>query len=344
MALGGELERGIRTEKEHIDTLRKLYENRLTPNQAITEIAKEHIAESPTYYSDLEKTMNVDAQSLQDLENIIINFSHEEKNYPPYESSDFQIDRLTKYKFGGELKSSCGCNHTKKYMDGGIFGGGIEALESFADDSKDKYAEKCVRIISSAREILNQDLKAKLLTSKLDSSLHKYFIPFNKINLYDDGWRFAYGESKQWAGLCASHGLEQDRGKKTLYLSVDFAKYDAVFEEHFKEVVYHEMAHALVFEYIVSKIGKQAMMQIDPLYFVNTPEQPIGHGQIWKLICSVLDADCDMFYRKAKYGDSFEMFKYECKNCGQKKYGNSRNFAEICFRCFEAVSVIKNNE
>ena len=42
MALGGELERGIRTEKEHIQTLRKLYEKRITPNKAVKEIAEEH--------------------------------------------------------------------------------------------------------------------------------------------------------------------------------------------------------------------------------------------------------------------------------------------------------------
>jgi hypothetical protein len=55
MDLGGELERGKRTEKEHIDTLIKLYEKKLTPNEAVTTIAKEHIAENPTYYTDLSK-------------------------------------------------------------------------------------------------------------------------------------------------------------------------------------------------------------------------------------------------------------------------------------------------
>jgi len=55
MAQGGELERGKRTEKEHIETLRKLYEKRITPSQATAEVAKEHLKEDPNYYSKLAK-------------------------------------------------------------------------------------------------------------------------------------------------------------------------------------------------------------------------------------------------------------------------------------------------
>jgi hypothetical protein len=87
-----------------------------------------------------------------------------------------------------------------------------------------------------------------------------------------------------------------------------------------------------------------AMKEIDPMHFVNTSEQPIGHGQIWATVCKVLDANCDMFYRKAKYKESFKEFKYECSNCGQKRYGNNMRFAEICFKCFKAVIVTKNDK
>jgi hypothetical protein len=55
MELGGELERGKRTEKEHIETLRKLYDKRITPIQATEEVAKEHLKEDPQYYSKLAK-------------------------------------------------------------------------------------------------------------------------------------------------------------------------------------------------------------------------------------------------------------------------------------------------
>lgn len=55
MALGGELERGKRTEQEHIETLKKLYQRKITPIQATTLVAKEHIQEDPKYYSKLAK-------------------------------------------------------------------------------------------------------------------------------------------------------------------------------------------------------------------------------------------------------------------------------------------------
>jgi hypothetical protein len=53
--VGGELKKGIATEKEHSKTLNKLYNQDINPNQAIREVAKEHIKENPKYYSDLNK-------------------------------------------------------------------------------------------------------------------------------------------------------------------------------------------------------------------------------------------------------------------------------------------------
>jgi hypothetical protein len=55
MALGGELERGIRTEKEHIQVLKDLYAKRITPNEATKRIAKDHLKEDERYYSRLAK-------------------------------------------------------------------------------------------------------------------------------------------------------------------------------------------------------------------------------------------------------------------------------------------------
>ena len=55
MALGGELERGTRTEKEHIQVLKDLYAKRITPDQATKKIAKDHLKEDKRYYSKLAK-------------------------------------------------------------------------------------------------------------------------------------------------------------------------------------------------------------------------------------------------------------------------------------------------
>jgi hypothetical protein len=51
---GGELKKGIKSEKEHIDTAKKLYNREITPNQAARSIAMEHLKEDPKYYSKME--------------------------------------------------------------------------------------------------------------------------------------------------------------------------------------------------------------------------------------------------------------------------------------------------
>lgn len=55
MAQGGELERGVRTEQEHIQVLKDLYAKRITPKQASERIAKDHLNEDSRYYSKLAK-------------------------------------------------------------------------------------------------------------------------------------------------------------------------------------------------------------------------------------------------------------------------------------------------
>ena len=54
MEYGGELAKGIKAEKEHIDTAKKLYNQKITPNEAARSIAMEHIKEDPKYYSKME--------------------------------------------------------------------------------------------------------------------------------------------------------------------------------------------------------------------------------------------------------------------------------------------------
>jgi hypothetical protein len=51
---GGELAKGIKSEKEHIDTAKKLYNREMTPLEAAESIAREHLKEDPKYYSKME--------------------------------------------------------------------------------------------------------------------------------------------------------------------------------------------------------------------------------------------------------------------------------------------------
>jgi hypothetical protein len=51
---GGQLKKGIAAEKEHMSTARKLYDHKITPNEAPKYIALDHLKESPKYYDLLE--------------------------------------------------------------------------------------------------------------------------------------------------------------------------------------------------------------------------------------------------------------------------------------------------
>ena len=48
-----ELKKGIKEEKEHIETAKDLYSHKITPNQAAKSIAEEHLSEDPEYYTKL---------------------------------------------------------------------------------------------------------------------------------------------------------------------------------------------------------------------------------------------------------------------------------------------------
>lgn len=52
---GGELAKGIKSEQEHKGTLEKLYKHKITPSQAPTYIAKDHLKEDKKYYTKLNK-------------------------------------------------------------------------------------------------------------------------------------------------------------------------------------------------------------------------------------------------------------------------------------------------
>ncbi len=52
---GGELAKGIKTEKEHADTIKKIYDHKVPLSKAPELIAKDHIEENPKYYTELQK-------------------------------------------------------------------------------------------------------------------------------------------------------------------------------------------------------------------------------------------------------------------------------------------------
>jgi hypothetical protein len=55
METGGELKKGIKAEKEHIKTIKKIYNRKVPVSKAPELIAKDHLKEDKKYYSKLEK-------------------------------------------------------------------------------------------------------------------------------------------------------------------------------------------------------------------------------------------------------------------------------------------------
>lgn len=88
MAKGGELERGTRTEQEHIQVLKDLYAKRITPKEASKRIAKDHLKEDSRYYSKLAKMEGKMAQGGEIFDK---------------ETEDYLSELTKKFAKGGEV-------------------------------------------------------------------------------------------------------------------------------------------------------------------------------------------------------------------------------------------------
>ena len=321
MALGGELERGTRTEKEHIKVLQDLYAQRITPKQATEKIAKDHIKENPNYYTELAKI--------------------EKKMANGGKSSCGCSHHSTQYKYGG--KTSCGCN-TKKYDNGGMTSDTdrlldkLKALKKPKDDKEDLINQT----LSDARMLLDIDYKEEL--KNLPPNIYDLIKDVPSFNLYNLGWRCHFTTHKTWAGVCVNDDYDEDKislGKNNIYLSIDFVRNEKNWDKRYKDVVLHEIAHAIVSAYFVERLGNQRFSEIDPMHYSTQ-----GHGMIWKAVCSAINpsGDCDQFYRNAILAEEHKNYVYVCANCGNKKYGNSPTFAKVCNKCYKSIFVEKNNE
>lgn len=98
MARGGELERGVRTEQEHIQVLKDLYAKRITPKQASKRIAKDHLKEDAHYYSKLSKMEGkmADGGMSEDL-SIYVNY---------FRSKPYEYEKVTNMKTLNMLKDN----------------------------------------------------------------------------------------------------------------------------------------------------------------------------------------------------------------------------------------------
>lgn len=314
MANGGELERGTKTEQEHIQVLRDLYAKRITPDEATEKIAKDHLEEDKNYYKKLSR------------------LEHE------------------RYKMPKGKICGCGCS-LKSYENGGMLDslnlGSFEDMASSFSKSKMTLAEQKKELIdltlTNGRDKVDTDYKADLMRNT-PQEYHKYWENASHVNLYKYGWRLQFTTSRVFAGLCSG----QDFGKvqkgnlskdRNLFISINFVKSDANWENNYLDTILHECAHAIVREMIIMKIGYQSFLQLDPMHEITE-----GHGKIWEMVCQAINPNgsCSRFYENAILESSFNEYSFECQNCGNEGSGRTENFASNCPKCFKPVIIEKN--
>jgi predicted SprT family Zn-dependent metalloprotease len=326
MEYGGELERGTRTEMEHIQVLKDLYAKRITPKQATEKIAKDHIKENPHYYTDLAKV---------------------EKKMANGGKSDCGCSHSQQFENGGQT-TDCGCSH-HRYDNGGNVGrrivgkGSIEDLLRSVDKDKQKMGEIVTDTITEARNLLDFDYLPMIKEADFDF-YSRFFAPFSNMNLYKMGWRFQFGTSREWAGLCDSRNrLDISRANlsknRNLYVSINFVKHDANWQQNSKDVILHEIAHAIVTEVFERNMSKESLSNLDPKHFLLA-----GHGELWKKVCNAINkgGTCAQFYANALLKESFKAYMYNCAVCSTTKYSNSSTFTKNCFKCGSPVIVVKS--
>lgn len=171
-------------------------------------------------------------------------------------------------------------------------------------------------------------------------ALQPYIQNIKEMNLYNRGWRFQFGTSKEWAGLCNA-SLDQVALSKTknIFISIDFVKHDENWKKQMDGVILHEIAHAIVFEIFSpsNSFSQRDLKAVDSEHFATQ-----GHGKVWGLVCSAIRGSaggCSRYYEGANYKESFKNYRYECFNCGHKAYGNFMNFAVKCVKCDKPVIV-----
>ena len=252
----------------------------------------------------------------------------------------------------------------KSLADESLFdiGGRVGNIENFSlarfedfdeeDERENEENEKgaiLLEAIDYGRKTLDQNLLPKLLANtELSNIIFIYLSKYKEFNLYKLGWRIQFGLSKKWVGLCSvkeyeKMGVGKESKNRNLYLSSQFHKYDKNWKTNIKETVHHEMAHAVVrelFYFSDDTFGVWSrFLEIDPLN-----DQTEGHGKIWEMICNTIleGGGCSRYAKGLDLEVQFKDWKYECFNCGTKKFGNRSNFATKCVTCGKSVLIQKN--
>ena len=316
--------------------------------------------------ADVEMICSLAVKSL--AKGVLVAHNHPSGNLTP-SNADIQVskelkDALKLFKISLLDSIIITKDNYKSLADESLFdiGGRVEGVENFSlarfedfdeeDERENEENEKgaiLLEAIEYGRKTLDQNLLPKLLANtELSNIIFIYLSKYKEFNLYKLGWRIQFGLSKQWVGLCSVKeyekiGVGKESKNRNIYLSSQYHKYDKNWKINIKETVHHEMAHAVVrelFYFSDDTFGVWSrFLEIDPLN-----EQTEGHGKIWEMICNTIleGGGCSRYAKGLDLEVQFKDWKYECFNCGTKKFGNRSNFATKCVTCGKSVLIQKN--
>jgi predicted SprT family Zn-dependent metalloprotease len=217
---------------------------------------------------------------------------------------------------------------------------------SFDDIISDFHAEQDKPItpeivgetFDAGNKLINEDYLPQISKIK---ELKKYIADYKEMNLYKRGWRFNFGASKDWAGLCS--GNLSDSGKSTkgrnIYISIEVTKHDENWKKNMNGIILHEIAHAVILEiFHFDKRNEGVLHRIDDQHKATT-----GHGRLWKSVCHALNGtECRISYEGMKTTEAFKDYRYDCPSCGLQGFGDSPKFTSSCKSCGTAVIVEPN--
>lgn len=347
---GGEFKKGLQAEQEHQNTLNKLYEQDITPNEAMDDIVEEHLSEDDKYYSKLRGIIE-EPQRTKTIKDFLLEIE-------PYRHKHECWCETNKFNNGGGVEKDLSDIELPKNLDDyDILGekGIYEKKPTIELSEQDKInAQKLGNAIKKMQELINTDYKPIILADEENKKLHRYVEKFRHLNLYKLGWRANVGVSKAWAGICMAGGMQKQR---EILLSYNFIVGDDAFDENLEDTMLHEIAHAIVAEVFILNTFELPLDKLKPsrVQDLSLYKQPLdiidqthsesgGHGIMWAAVCEAISKGfiCDMFYRLAQRNELMRDYKYKCIRCNNEEYGFSRNFANKCSKCGTPVLVIKN--
>ena len=218
----------------------------------------------------------------------------------------------------------------------------ISKLESKGIEAEKPRFEIVDKTMDLALSVVSTDFITQI---KRIPKLKKILANVDEMNLYKRGWRFQFGTSREWAGLCSSveSSVYKSKVNKNLFVSIEVVKGDDNWKDNMKSTIYHEVAHAIVkeiFSYSDSPSNIGVLSKIDSDHFPSK-----GHGDIWRAVCKsiiVKGSECKTYYANMSKNDFFMKFRYICNICLNKGYGDSISFAERCSKCSAKIVVQSN--